>query len=437
MRRTLLVIALAVAFAVPARAQTAAPDEQTIADAYTYLLARAFVVRQEHTDLKEAGVAYNTIKYNPLGSADFVNPNFDVAYLEAWFAIDDKTAAILEVPKIEGRYYTAQILDEWGEVIANINERTVPSRPYGKFALVGPGSNAAIPADAARLELHSAKAKMLARVELKTDKDGAVRLQRAFKLATIGKPTIAPAAPIKMFTNKELMGAELFEGAEPLMTSALDVMPRAAELQQKVRSVAKYIASGPDSRAKVDKLLREKVVPQFQEYALTRSAPYRNHWVGAGITGNFGGDFRLRTSVNFAGLWANNTDEVIYFVATRDSEEKPLDGSGSYVMHFTPDRLPAGAVDGYWSVILVGVPDYRVVPNPLNRFNLNTYSPLKFEADGSLKIAIGPKAPTDIAEANWLPTADGKPFSLTFRCYVPKAAVRDGKWQPAAVTPIK
>jgi len=339
MRRTLLVIALAVAFAVPARAQTAAPDEQTIADAYTYLLARAFVVRQEHTDLKEAGVAYNTIKYNPLGSADFVNPNFDVAYLEAWFAIDDKTAAILEVPKIEGRYYTAQILDEWGEVIANINERTVPSRPYGKFALVGPGSNAAIPADAARLELHSAKAKMLARVELKTDKDGAVRLQRAFKLATIGKPTIAPAAPIKMFTNKELMGAELFEGAEPLMTSALDVMPRAAELQQKVRSVAKYIASGPDSRAKVDKLLREKVVPQFQEYALTRSAPYRNHWVGAGITGNFGGDFRLRTSVNFAGLWANNTDEVIYFVATRDSEEKPLDGSGSYVMHFTPDRL--------------------------------------------------------------------------------------------------
>ena len=56
------------------------------------------------------------IKYNPLGSADFVNPNLDVAYLEAWFAVDDKTPVILEVPKIEGRYYTAQILDEWGEV---------------------------------------------------------------------------------------------------------------------------------------------------------------------------------------------------------------------------------------------------------------------------------------------------------------------------------
>ena len=89
-------------------------DEETITDTYVYLLGRALVTRQEHTDLEETGVAYNTIKYNPLGSADFVNPNFDVAYLEAWFAVDDKTPVVLEVPEIEGRYYTAQIMDEWG-----------------------------------------------------------------------------------------------------------------------------------------------------------------------------------------------------------------------------------------------------------------------------------------------------------------------------------
>src|SRR4030095_13154818 len=94
---------------------------------------------------------YNQVKYNPLGAADFVNPNFDVAYLEAWIGLDDHTAAILEVPEIRGRYYTAQILDEWGEVITNINERTFPSRPFGTFALVKPGSSPKLPEGAARI----------------------------------------------------------------------------------------------------------------------------------------------------------------------------------------------------------------------------------------------------------------------------------------------
>ena len=101
--------------------------------------------------------------------ADWVNPNLDTAYLEAWFAVDDDKPVIFEVPEIKDRYYTAQILDEWGEVIANINERTFPSKPFGKFALVKPESIASIPGDAGRIELHSAKAKLLGRVEIKDD----------------------------------------------------------------------------------------------------------------------------------------------------------------------------------------------------------------------------------------------------------------------------
>ena len=60
------------------------PDDQTIGDADIHLLGRALVIRQEHIDRRTPGFNYNTIKYNPLGSADFVNPNFDVAYPEAW-----------------------------------------------------------------------------------------------------------------------------------------------------------------------------------------------------------------------------------------------------------------------------------------------------------------------------------------------------------------
>jgi len=372
-----------------ATAPAQAPDERTIADAYVYLLGRMFVIRQEHIDRKGAGFAYNKVKYNPLGSADFVNPNFDVAYLEAWFAVDDKTPVILEVPEVKGRYYTAQILDEWGEVIVNINERSFPSKPFGKFMLVKPGSSVRIPEGMGRIELHSGKAKMLGRVELKDDPDGAVRLQKQFKVTVAGKPAVKAPPPIPMFDNKELIGVEIFDQVDVRLASALDVSPAAAEMQQKVRAVAAYAASGKEARAAVDKLLRGKLIREFQEYALTKSAPTRNQWTGAAPAGNYARDYWLRTSVNFAGIWANSWDEVIYFVATRDAAGKPLDGGGSYVMHFPAKALPQSAVNAYWSVILVGVPDYRVAPNPLNRFNFNNYSPLKKGVDGSLTIAIG------------------------------------------------
>jgi len=413
------------------REPSSGPDEKAIADAYTYLLSRLLVIRQEHMDRKGEGFAYNAIKYNPLGSADFVNPNFDVAYFEAWIAVDANTPALLEVPEVTGRYYTAQILDEWGEVIVNINERTFPSKPYGTFALVAPDSATKTPDDAGRVVLHSNKAKMLGRVELKDDSDGAVKLQKAFRLSSLGKPVIKSPPEIPMFDNQDLMGVEIFDDLD-IRLATLDVAPNAAEMQQKARSVSAYIASSTDARTKVDTLLREKLVKEFQVFATTKAAPYRNHWLGGGRAGNYGTDYPLRTMVNYMGIWGNTGDEAVYFGALRDSDEQPLDGSKSYVIHFPADGLPQSVVNAYWSVILVSVPDYRVVNNPLKRYNFNNQSPLQKESDGSLKIAVGPKPVAGVPEANWLPSSEGKPFMLTFRTYVPKEIVARG-WTPPAL----
>ena len=123
-----------------------------------------------------------------------------------------------------------------------------------------------------------------------------------------------------------------------------------------------------------------RIVPEFIEYTFTKSAPYRNHWVGGGPAGNYGADYRLRTVANYAGIWANTIDEVIYFVATRDANEQAAERF-QQLRHALSRRQAAGTViDAFWSVILVGVPDYRVVPNPLNRFHLNNFSPLAKES---------------------------------------------------------
>jgi len=433
-RKWSVLIAFA-ALALNARAYSqsvATLDDNTISDAYLYLLGRTLVIRQERIDSKSDGFAYNSIKYNPLGSADFVNPNFDVAYFEAWFAVDDKTPVLLEIPEIKGRYYTAQILDEWGEVIANINERIFPTKPFGKFLLVKPGSNVNIPADAGRIELHSSKAKMLGRVEIKDDPEGAVKLQHTFKVTALGSPVIAPPPEIPQFDNTNLIGVEIFDNVDYKLASALDVAPNAAEMQQKVRAIAAYAASSKEARATLDDKVR-KIAAQFREDALTKTAPYINHWLCGNIGGNYGSNFQLRTAANYAGIWANSPSEAVYFIGTRDANDQPLNGSNNYIMHFPVNGLPDAVVNAYWSVILVGVPDYRVVPNPLKRYNFNNYSPLKKETDGSLKIAIGPKPVEGVPETNWLPSADGKTFSLTFRTYVPKAAAQKCEWTPPAL----
>lgn len=431
MKKIILAILAAAAITGSAWGATppAKPDEKTVADAYIYLLGRALVIRQEHIDRRGDAFAYNAIKYNPLGSADFVNPNFDVAYFEAWFAVDDRTPVLLEIPEIKDRYYTAQILDEWGEVIVNINDRTFPSKPYGKFALVKPDFRGTIPIDAARIELHSSKAKMLGRVEIKADPEGAVRLQQQFRVTPLGTPLITPPPSITMFDNASLIGADIFDDVDVRLSSALDVAPIAAEMQQKVRAVAAYVASSKEARAEVDGQLRG-IISQFKQDALTKTAPYRNHWLCGNIGGNYGPNYRQRTTANYAGIWANSPGEAVYFIGSRDADEQPLNGSNSYVMHFPADKLPASVVNAYWSVILVGVPDYRVVPNSLKRYNFNDHSQLQKEADGSLKIAVGPKPVSSVPQSNWLPSAEGKPFSLTFRTYVPKEAAAKCEWTP-------
>jgi hypothetical protein len=409
-------------------------DKQTVTDAYVYLLGRAIAIRQEQTDIKEPGITYNVIKYNPAGSADFVNPNLDVAYLEAWIAVDDQTP--VEVPEVKGRYYTAQILDEWGEVITNINERNYVLHPFGKFLLVAPGSKVAVPADAVRIEMHSRKAKLLGRVELKSDAAGAMALQKQFKLTALGQPAIQQVAPMAPFGNKELIGVELFDDVDAVISSALDVSPVAAQMQAKVRDVA-HQAKDAATRKALDELIKTHVVPRFLTYAVTESCVFKNNWLGSLGTGNYAADYWRRSSANLVGLRANSNDEVIYFVGTRDAAGQPLNGANDYVLEFSAANRPDSVVNAYWSVILVDLPNYRVVPNPLNRFNFNSDSGLKTEADGSLKILFA-KKPSPIApESNWLPAPDGKAFSLTLRVYVPKDLVKRGECFPPALNRLE
>jgi hypothetical protein len=71
-------------------------------------------------------------------------------------------------------------------------------------------------------------------------------------------------------------------------------------MQQKVRAVAAYVASGKEARAAIDAQLRP-IISQFKQDALTKTAPYVIHWLCANTGGDYGANYRLRTAANYAG----------------------------------------------------------------------------------------------------------------------------------------
>lgn len=407
-------------------------SDESLSDAWTYLLGRALVVRQEQIDLAEAGVSYNTIKYNPVQAADFVNPNFDVAYLESWIAVDDSASTILRVPEITGRYYTVQFANELGDVIANINERTMPETPSGAFVLHAPGASGS-PGVGTPIALPGRKAKMLARVEIGDDLDGAIALQRAFTMETAGEAVVDPPVPLPMFTNAALPATGLFDWGVRLIDSAPDPEASLQGMRDRVAAIAELIAASDATRAAVEDRLQQELIPRFRKTSLTSVLAFRDGWLIVNSGGRYGDDYHVRAAQNLGGIWANDVAEVVYYIASQDGDGNPLGGGASYALQFPADNLPSEQATSYWSVILVDMPNYRVVPNALDRFNLNTYSSLASEPDGSLRIDIAPEPVPGRPESNWLPSPAEGAFSLTFRLYVPSDAAIAGEWSPPAL----
>ena len=412
------------------------PSNQEIIDAYIYLYGRYLVIQQENHDINIEKVGYNKIKYNPLGSAQFVNPNLDVAYLEAWIAVDSTHAVILNVPKITGRYYTAQLLDGWGEVIANINERNYPKTPYGKFALVIKGTNPPIPEGSVKIELPGAKIKILSRVELKGTPAIAKQLQEQFTLTVPEGIKIVPPVNIPDFTPAKPIGGEIFDKVEEVLASYPDVMPKAASMQAIALKIESYRKTGGAAKTRIDSVVEKLAIPAFLAGA-KGFGTQKGGWSVSYAAGNFGDDMMARDIINYGGLWANRVEEAIYFVGLTDSSKQLLNGNETYEVRFPKDQLPDAMANAFWSITLYSVPDYRVVPNPMKRYNVNNVSGLKSNADGSLSVWLASSLPKGIPATNWLPTPAGKGFSLTMRMYVSKEDVLKGKWFPAPIQRVR
>ncbi|ANE49220.1 DUF1214 domain-containing protein [Flavisolibacter tropicus] len=406
--------------------KSSALTDQDITDAYVYLLGRELVLKQQRLDFEKEGFKWNQIIHRELGGVAWANPNLDVAYSEAWVAVDENTCVVLEIPEIKGRYYTWQMLNGWGETLLNINERTFPDHPFGKFALCLKGSNPEIPQGCLRVDLPTKTSRVLCRVELGNDTKEAVRLQHLFKLTPQGEPKVEKPLSVPLFEGTNLPGAEIFQNASGKIQSEPDINEGMNALQEKTKAAEALVNSGAEGKARVDNVVKKTGIPKVFE-TIHNLGVARNRWTRPKSIGNYKDDYVVRTAVNYGGIWANNMGEVTYFTMAGN------DGGSTYTLTFPKDALPAGKASYFWSIIAVDAEKFQVLPNPLNRFLLNKQSGLKNNPDGSLTLVFGPKPLTEYPESNWLPTIEGQKYNLTFRMYGPAKEVTDGTYFPPAL----
>ena len=422
MTRRFVPILVVLALAFPALAKSARVSDEDIVSAYHYMVARWIILRQEASDFR-GNFKWNQIFHRD-ASSDVARayPYLEAAYSEAWIYTDETSCTEIEVPKITGRYYTVQVMNGWGEVVANINDRTYPKHPFGKFALCTKGTKIYLPPDTQRVDVPGTKSRVVMRIELGADPAQAHALQNQVTMKPTGDPLPEELPAVLNFPQDRMPGVEGFDNIAVVLASEIDINPGMSSLQKKARAVGRAAADAAE-RARIDEVITKQAIPAFFAER-TKLRTVQNGWFHPPALGNYGSDYLTRSISVLTGLWPNVSKEVMYYRATS------LDGGKTFTQTWPKSALPTEKAAFFWSVTAVRAMEHRVLANSLSRYQLQKHSELKYNPDGSLTIAYGPGAPAGVPESNWLPTVAGQKYDLMWRFYGPTKDVINGKFYP-------
>jgi hypothetical protein len=381
-------------------------------------------------------------------SRTVVRPNNDTLYSSAWLDLSQGPVR-LRVPPIRERYWILPLMDAWTNVFASVGSRTHGTEVAaggGDWWIVGPAHRGPLPDDGPRLVSPTDMVWIIGRFELRGSADLAAvhALQDGLRLEPAVAARDVPAHPeptIPPVTVTAMPAAAYFESLSALLAQVPRVPsdPRADALLQALGLV------GPDAlRVRQGDAATAAVLEAGKRRALARLrapgvAPSRRDaprapgaWALADrpTIGRFGTDYDTRAEVALGGLGALPLEEAWYPATAVDSQDRPLDGTHRYRLHFDAGRWPPA--QAFWSVTLYDEGGYFVA-NPIGRYAITDRDALHRNDDGSLDLWIGPDEPADPSRAhNWLPAPRG-PFNLSLRIYVPTAEALAGGWAPPPV----
>ena len=137
--------------------------------------------------------------------------------------------------------------------------------------------------------------------------------------------------------------------------------------------------------------------------------------------------------LNHVGIYAKDFDESMRFYTQtmgfreaftiKDKDGNTFDGGKTYRL-----TVPANPpVKQYWSLTAYDRELHTLIKGMPRASRSSQIPELQRNADGSVDIYLGPKAPSG-KESNWIPTDANRKFELMFRAYGPTEAFLQKTW---------
>ncbi len=378
-------------------------------------------------------------------------PNQDVVYGGGPLALDVEPV-VVQVPDFGNRFWVYQIVDTRTDSFVELG-KMYDSKP-GFYLLAGPNWKGETPAGIARVFRSGTNTGFaIPRVFLDATQEDRTAVQPLIdqidmyplskfdgkmKLHDWSKAPDFPAPPPRA-DGSETPKVDPNTFWEELSAVLADSTPLPGEQAQYAKALSLVEAAKRDPAIKAaitDEAARaekELIAPllEFRNYGL----PLPEHWSYVRNGAKFGTDYFTRTAVARSNIFVNRPNEATYLYQDLDANGARLDGSKRYTVTFAKGGPP---VKGFWSLTLYDAQHF-FVPNAIDRYSIGTKNnDLLANPDGTMTLYVQPDPPGDASQrANWLPSPNGKPFSLFIRAYWPDASIMDGTWSPPKVAPVQ
>jgi hypothetical protein len=378
-----------------------------------------------------------------------LTPNPDSIYFMSFWNVKDGPL-VIEIPPAQGGSIAGNIVTAWQMPLEDAGPEGADKGKGGKYLILPPGYAGDVPAGYFVLRSDTFSGFALLRSNLASHSDADVAKSVAYgkhikvyplSAAASPPPTIFIDAYDTMFDSTIRYDASFYRNLDRVVQNEpwLD-RDRAMIDQLKTLGIEKGKPFNPDSstNAILDNAAREAHELLSQRY--DAGFPALNpgiRWfpaamadmVKAAQTGyadpdSYPIDVRGVTyTLGFTGIKRIGTAQF-YLMANKDRDGQPFDGGSTYRLN-VPVNAP---VRNYWSATVYDRKTHALVRN-MERASRASISPgLQKNADGSVDIYFGPKAP-DGKEANWVPTEPNGKFELLFRLYGPEKALFDHSWK--------
>lgn len=400
---------------------------------------------------RDAGANYGDVVYwSEPGNwkLQVTTPNSSSRYIFSFFNMKEGPV-VMDIPPAAGAGLFGSVLDAWQVPIADVGPQGEDKGKGAKYVLLPPAYNGNVPAGYIPLRFNTFNGYAAFRAIPEDNSEAAI--QRAIGLAKkvrvypFAQASNPPASNYIDMSGRPFDGIVQFDNSYyTALAKMVDEEPALARDNKDIESIkslgitkGQVFSPNDDTRTLLAAAAREAQSSMIRQSANMGDAFYGEnaHWdtppsVGAKTEFSFVVNdtidkvSRALTYFLACAVPKKVGKASVYLASYFDASGQLFSGEHTYRLR-VPPNVPASQ---FWSANVYDSKTAGFIrESPV--VGLDSYDrSLKKNADGSVDLYFGPKAPAG-EETNWILTVPGQPWFTLFRFYGPQPAVLDKTWR--------